>query len=116
MFDTDSFLVVNNKFNVAVVNSLWRIMTSKRLGDVNDPKLLHITKLLNDLLVALQNPVFMLSQKSPPLFYAIERLGITNMTNTCLETYNVALSELEEHKDTFQVKSHGFLANTAQKL
>ena len=87
-----------NLFNIAVLASLWRIISGEALK-IGDPKLEYLVKMVNDLITEFGNPAAGICMQYIPLFYVFNFLGITNNKKGMGELMDFNLQTIIKHKE-----------------
>ncbi len=84
-------------FNVAVLASLWRIISGERLK-IGDPKLEHLIKVVNDMIKDSGHPLLGLTMNLPNVFKVLSKLGILNFKKQIDQLFEFNKEVLENHK------------------
>ena len=88
-------------FNVPILNGLWRVLSGERL-DSNDPNLVEIMRIMDELFAQLGSTLGMLAFINSRAFLMLERLGLLDILNRVKKIFQIIDEEIAEHESTFQ--------------
>ncbi len=95
---------IRNKFNIAILNALWRITTSERLT-YDDHRLNRILVLLDELGQQIGSPINALMFSNKLIFFALEILGLSSLGSLFGELSKYIQDAVKPVKETYQSES-----------
>ncbi len=101
--ESGKFLQLRGRFNIAVVNALWKVLTNSKL-DHDDPELKSLVGDLDRLLYEFSQPFFLAvkNRQNPMLFKIFEKLGITSFSKCFGRLFDHISKSIRYHEETYQ--------------
>ncbi len=101
--ESGKFMELRGKFNIAVVNALWKVLTSSKL-DHDDPELKKLVLNLDRFVYEFSQPLFVISsnKKNPTLYRIFEQLNITQFGKSVTQVLDHISQFIRYHEQTYQ--------------
>ncbi len=101
--ESGKFLQLRGRFNIAVVNALWKVLTNSKL-DHDDPELESIVNAIDQFVYEFAQPLFVIAsnKKNTMLFKIMERLKLTLLTESVRRVFNHISRSITYHEQTYQ--------------
>ncbi len=116
--ESGKFIELRGKFNIAVVNALWKVLTNSKL-DHNDPELKSLVRDIDRILYEYSQPLFFIAseKQNPMLFRILEKLNVTRFGKSMRECFNHISKFISYHEQTYQEDtSRDFLDEYISKI
>ena len=101
--ESGKFLQLRGRFNIAVVNALWKVLTNSKL-DHDDPELKSLVRDMDRIMYEFVQPSFLVSsiKKNTTLFRIFETLNITTFGKSIGQVFTHISKSISYHGQTFQ--------------
>ncbi len=104
--ESGQFIELNGRFNIAVVNALWKVLTNSKL-DHDDPELKSLVHHLDRLMYELSQPFLMAmrTRKNTLLFKILVKLNITSLSDSFMAVSDHISKSISYHEQTYEEDS-----------
>ncbi len=101
--ESGKFIELRGRFNIAVVNALWKVLTNSKL-DHDDPELKLLVGDLDRIVYEFAQPLFIVAsgKKNPMLFRILEKVNITKFGKSIRKAFNHISKTISYHEQTYQ--------------
>ena len=104
--ESGKFITLRGRFNIAVVNALWKVLTNSKL-DHDDPELKALVSDLDRIMYEFVQPLFIITstKKNTMLFKILETLNITRFGKSMRQVFNHISRSISYHEQTYEEDS-----------
>ena len=100
-----NFMDCAQLFNIAVLNSLWKLLTNEKLKH-DDPKLISLVKQTKESMEKMDSPFSVIALSSFPVYSFLAKTGIFDLKQCTKPVFNIVEPIINEHEATFDFDSH----------
>ena len=93
------------RFNLAVVNSLWKMLTNEKLKQ-DDEKLKAMLEKIKECMAKSESPLASIAMAYVPMYHLFEKTGLVDFRAVTHPIFEMVMDKYSEHKSTFDEAHH----------